>query len=152
MYRYALVVFLFILAVTACGAQEPAILQQEIPSGDELVVSFGELERIYTRENLEALGPVEVDNGEAVYVGVPLNALLVDAGIDPAAITQVEVTAIDGFSSTYDADIFTADTTIVAYARIDGPLAANEGNFRMVVPGQAGSMNARLVVRIEAIE
>lgn len=125
--------------------------QEPTPSGPVLIVTDGTMEQAYTREDLEALGAVEIDNGDAVYVGVLLKTLLEDAGIDASAISAVKALAIDGFSSNYGPDLFLADTTLVAYARADGPLAANEGDFRMVLPGQSGSMNARLLSKLIAI-
>ena len=147
---YVLLAAAFVLA--GCSPQETAVPQSNIPDDDVLTVSFGETERSYTRADLEALGAVEVDNGEAVYIGVPLKTLLEDAGIDLTSITTVKAIAIDGFSSTYDSSILLAENTLVAYAKADGPLAPNEGNFRMVAPGQAGSLNARLLIRLEAIQ
>lgn len=126
--------------------------EAEVPTGPVLIVSDGTNERAYTREDLEALGAVEVDNGEAVYIGVVLKTLLEDAGIDTAAIAAVKAVAIDGFSANYDPGLFLADTTLVAYARTDGPLGDNEGDFRMIVPGQAGSMNPRLLSKLIAIQ
>lgn len=139
-----------ILALTACSTPEEAPQQSGLPE-PVLTVTDGVVEQSYTRADLEVLGAVEVDNGDAVYVGVVLKTLLEDAGIDLAAIAMVEARATDGFSANYDADIFLADNTLVAYARADGPLASNEGNFRMVVPDQAGAMNPRLLSRLIAI-
>jgi hypothetical protein len=137
---------------SACSQQEIEKPQANIPDADVLTVTFGETERTYTRTDLEALGAVEVDNGEGVYVGVLLKSLLEDAGVAVNTITTVKAVAIDGFSSTYDSSVFLADDTLVAYAKADGPLAANEGNSRMVVPGQSGSMNARLLITLQVIQ
>jgi hypothetical protein len=139
------------------GAQQAEAPQasptaEPTPSAPVLTVSDGTTERAYTREDLEALGAVEIDNGEAVYVGVLLKTLLEDAGIDTSAISAVKALAIDGFSSNYGPDLFLADTTLVAYARSDGPLTPYDGDFRMVLPDQAGSMNARLLGKLIAIQ
>ena len=46
---------------------------------------------------------------------------------------------------------FSREDTLVAYARVDGPLAEDEGAFRMVLPDQEGKMNPRQLVEIIAI-
>jgi len=51
----------------------------------------------------------------------------------------------------YDPSLFLADDTLVAYARADGPLADDEGTFRMVVPDQGGKLNTRMLVEVDAI-
>jgi hypothetical protein len=43
------------------------------------------------------------------------------------------------------------EDTLVAYARVDGPLGEDEGSFRMVLPDQEGKMNPRELVEIIAI-
>ena len=40
---------------------------------------------------------------------------------------------------------------MVAYARLDGPLADTEAPFSMVLPEQEGKMNVRMVVKIVAL-
>ncbi len=85
------------------------------------------------------------------YVGVTLTALLADAGIDSALLTAVKAVAVDGFTANYDSSLYANADTIVAYARVDGPLADDEGPFRMVLPNEDGKMNARQLVEIIAI-
>ncbi len=80
-----------------------------------------------------------------------LKSLLQDAGFDPAKLSAVKAVASDGFTANYDVSQFNADTTLVAYARADGPLTSDEGTFRMVLPDQGGKLNPRMLVEIDAI-
>jgi DMSO/TMAO reductase YedYZ molybdopterin-dependent catalytic subunit len=97
------------------------------------------------------LGAVQASDKGIAYIGVPLKVLLQDAGIDPTKISAVKAVASDGFTSNYDSSQFMADDTLVAYARADGPLTADEGIFRMVLPDQGGKLNPRLLVEIDAV-
>jgi hypothetical protein len=63
----------------------------------------------------------------------------------------VKATAVDGFSANYEPALFNKEDTLVAYARADGPLAEDEGPFRMVLPDQEGKLNPRQLVEIRAI-
>ncbi len=102
-------------------------------------------------DDLKALGEVQATFKGVTYVGVTLTALLQDAGIDPTNLTAVKAVAGDGFSANYDSSLYAREDTIVAYATVDGPMTADDGIFRMVLPEAEGKMNVRQLVEIVAI-
>ena len=59
--------------------------------------------------------------------------------------------ASDGFTVNYDTNQVLVDEVIVAYARADGDLIADDGNFRMVLPGEEGKLNVRMLVELQVI-
>jgi len=145
MKRILIIVLTFALALSACttNPQETA--------GAVLKVSNGETEKLYTASDLRALGDVQAAFRDVAYVGVPLTLLLLDAGIDPTAVTIVKAVAVDGFTANYEASLFLREDTLVAYARADGPLSEEDGTFRMVLPDQEGKLNPRELVEIIVI-
>jgi hypothetical protein len=145
MKRTLFVILVVTLALAAC-APKPAV-----PSGTDLKVTDGTIVKTYTADDLKALGAVQASDKGVSYVGVTLKVLLQDAGIDTTKLSAVKAVASDGFSSNYNPTQFLADDTLVAYARADGPLTADEGIFRMVLPDQGGKLNPRLLVEIDAI-
>ncbi len=146
--RILLVIIIVMLALgtllVACGSPEPA------DPDAALAVVAAENETKYTRADLEALGQATAEADGNTYVGVPLADLLRDAGLDPAQLETVTAVASDGFSATYDAEMIQSAGTLVAYALADGALANDEQPFRMVLPGQPGRLNVRMLARIEA--
>jgi hypothetical protein len=146
MKRTLFVILVLALALTACAPKVAA------PSGSDLKVTDGTIVKTYTVDNLKSLGAVQASDKGVAYIGVPLKVLLQDAGIDPTKISAVKAVASDGFSSNYDSTQFLADDMLVAYARADGPLTADEGVFRIVLPDQGGKLNPRLLVEIDAIK
>jgi DMSO/TMAO reductase YedYZ molybdopterin-dependent catalytic subunit len=147
MKRIMFALLVLVLAMTACAPK------QATPSspGTDLKVVAGTVEKNYTVDDLKALGAVQASDKGVAYVGVPLKVLLQDAGIDPTKLSAVKAVASDGFTTNYDSSQFLADDTLVAYARADGPLSADEGIFRMVLPDQGGKLNPRLLVELDAI-
>ena len=123
---------------------------QNSPSSsvDTLTVTDGTGQKSCDVDDLKALGSEQAAFGEVIYTGVPLWLLLDDAGFDPAGLSAVKATAADGFSANYDPELVTKADTLVAYARVDGPLADDEGAFRMVVPDQEGKLNPRNLVEL----
>jgi hypothetical protein len=146
MKRIYFAIVIMALTLTACAAKRP------LPPGTDLKVTAGTLEKIYTVEDLKALGAVQASDKGVAYVGVPLKVLLQDAGMDPTKLSAVKAVASDGFTANYDSSQILADDTLVAYARADGPLSADEGLFRMVLPDQDGQLNPRLLVELNAIQ
>jgi hypothetical protein len=146
MKRTLVVILVLALALAACAPKTAA------PSGSVLKVTDGTIAKTYTVDNLKALGAVQASDKGVVYIGVPLKVLLQDAGIDPTQLSAVKAVASDGFTSNYDSTQFLADEMLVAYARADGPLTADEGVFRIVLPDQGGKLNPRLLVEIDAIK
>ena len=145
MKRFLLFVIVFVLALTACTPKA------EEPAGAVLKVSDGTVSKTYTVNDLKGLGETQATFKGVTYLGVTLTALLQDAGIDPTNLTAVKAVASDGFSANYDASLYAAEDTIVAYAIMDGPLTTDDGTFRMVLPNAEGKMNVRQLVEIVAI-
>jgi hypothetical protein len=133
------------LLLAGCAQATPT------PAGEALKVTDGKTEKSYTAADLKALGASEASFKGVAYVGVPLSALLQDAGFDPATLSAVKATASDGFSVNYEPALFNKEDTLVAYAGKDGPLSAEDGTFRMVLPDQEGKLNPRQLVEIRAI-
>ena len=77
--------------------------------------------------------------------------LLRDAGFDPAALKAVKAVASDGYSVNYDPALFQRADVLVAYAQTDGPLPADDGMVRMVIPDAEGKLNVRMLTKIEAV-
>ncbi len=145
MKRFLLFGLIFALALAACApkAQESAAAV--------LKVSDDTVERTYTADDLKALGAVQVTANDVTYVGVTLTTLLADAGIDASSLTAVKAVASDGFTANYEASLYGAEDTIVAYALVDGPLGVEDAPFRMVLPNEGGKLNPRQLTEIIAI-
>ena len=139
MKRILFVILVLALTLSACAPKAAA------PSGSSLKVTDGTIVKTYSVDDLKALGAVQASDKGVTYIGVPMKVLLQDAGIDPAKLSAVKAVASDGFSANYDPSQFLADDMLVAYARADGPLTADEGIFRMVLPDQGGKLNPRIV-------
>lgn len=145
MKRFLLIILVLSLTLMACASQP-----QE-SAGPILKVSGGNTEKSYTADDLKALGASQADFRGVTYLGVQLTVLLADAGFDPNALTVVKAVASDGFTANYESALFSREDTLVAYATVDGPLGEEDGNFRMVLPGQEGKLNPRQLVEIIAI-
>ncbi len=145
MKRLFFVILVVALVLAACAPKA------ETSTGLGLKVTDGTLTKTYSVEALKTLGSTQAADKGITYVGVPLKVLLQDAGIDPTKLSAVKAVASDGFTANYDSSQFLADNTLVAYAQAGGPLTADEGTFRMVVPDQGGKMNPRLLVEIDAV-
>ena len=72
-------------------------------------------------------------------------------GFDPAQVKAIKAVASDGFTVNYDTNQVLVDEVIVAYARADGDLIGNDGNFRMVLPGEEGKLNVRMLIELQVI-
>ena len=123
---------------------------QSSPSSsvNTLIVTDGTSQTSYDIEALKALGAEQVTFLDVTYTGVPLRLLLEEAGFDPTSLSAVKAVAVDGFSANYDPDLITRPDTLVAYGRVDGPLADDDGTFRMVLPNQEGKLNPRDIVEL----
>lgn len=118
-----------------------------------LVVSGGDSSESYSRADLESLGATESEFNGVAYTGVPVDVLVEDAGFDPASVRAVEAVAADGFTVNYDPGQVFGDGIIVAYALADGSdLSADDGAFRMVLPGQEGKLNLRMLVELQVTQ
>lgn len=141
--------FFLLIAVVLSACSPRPESGEDVPA--LLVVTNGETETSYTVEDLQALGAEQANFLDVTYLGVPLTLLLQDAGFDPQALRAVKVTAVDGYTVNYEPEFFLLPDTLVAYARLEGPLAEDELPFRMVLPAAEGKMNARMIVEIQAI-
>ncbi len=142
MKRYMLLLIALFGLLISCDQASPA-------QGDVLIVTGGDGQQSYTVEDLKALAAEQATFREVTYIGLPLRLILEDAGFDPASLSAVKATAADGFSANYDPGLIIRPDTLIAYARIDGPLAGDEGTFRMVLPGQEGKLNPRNLVELK---
>jgi hypothetical protein len=132
-----------ILLVSACnsGPTQP-------PTDAVLTVTSAAAQITYTQAQLQTMPKSEATFNNVTYVGVSLTDLLKDAGFDPNTVQSVKAIASDGFSATYDSSLFTRPDVLVAYARKDGPLSGEDGVFRMVLPGEEGKFNVRMLVEL----
>lgn len=140
---FALLTFLLVVSLFACGGEEPAATDAV------LMVSGGDVEETYSAADLRALPATTVTVEGVTYRGASLPALLEDAGFNLGQIATVEAVADDGFSATYEPELFTREDAVVAYERADGDLAGDEQPFRMALPEQPGRLNVRMLVRLE---
>lgn len=137
---------LTLLALVACGGGG---VPEDMP--EALVVTDGATTKSYTVDDLEALPAVEATFNEVTYKGVTLSVLLADAGFDAASLRAVKAVAADGYSMNYEPALFQRADVIVAYATASGPLAEDDGFFRMVLPGEEGKLNVRMLAEVRAM-
>jgi DMSO/TMAO reductase YedYZ molybdopterin-dependent catalytic subunit len=145
MKRMILEILLFAWILAGC-AKSPAT---PTTSQTTLVVTGGTITKSYTVADLQKLDSAKASWNNVEYVGVPLSVLLKDAGFDPGQVKMVQVIASDGYTDNYAPALFNKADTLVAYARSDGPLTADDGIFRMVLPGQVGNLEARKLIKIQ---
>jgi hypothetical protein len=134
------------LLVVACGSGGGGV-PADMP--DSLRVTDGSKEASYTVADLEGMAASEATFNEVTYEGVVLSALLADAGFEAATLRAVKATAADGYSVNYDPALFQRQDVLVAYATVDGPLAEEDGIFRMVLPGEEGKLNVRMLTELK---
>jgi hypothetical protein len=113
--------------------------------GASLVVTDGTTGKSFSVADLEKLPVTESTFNEVTYIGVSLGTLLEEAGFSPGDLSAVKATATDGYSVNYDPGLFTREDVIVAYSTTDGPLTEDDGTFRMVLPGEEGKLNIRML-------
>ncbi len=137
------------LALTACT---PAV-KQNSASEAVLLVKVGESQKSFSVEDLQALPGSEVTFKDVTYKGVTISALLEAMSVDPSIFKAFKAVAADGYSVNYDPAQILKDDVLVAYTLADGsPLSADDGNFRMVLPGAEGKLNIRMVVELQIIQ
>lgn len=148
MQRIILTFTILVLLLSGCASpQAPA----DAPTDAGLVVSGAETSKTYTQAALEALPATEAAFRDVNYRGVSLSTLLKDAGYDLAQVKAVKAVAGDGFTVNYDASQFQREDFLVAYARTDGALTAEDGAFRIVLPGEEGKLNVRMLAELQII-
>jgi len=143
MSRNRVIFGLVVLLLSACAAgniEKTAI--------ENLVVTDGVNEAIYSVDELKKIREVEKDFLDETYLGVPLPDLLVAAGFEVDNVITVKAVAADGYSVIYDSTIFTREDVLIAYAVLDGPLSKEDGTFRMVLPGEEGKLNLRILIEL----
>jgi opacity protein-like surface antigen len=144
---------LFALFLAACASTNQAAVQATATGKDaNLLVSGGDARKSYTHADLETLPASQAVFKDVTYIGVPVSSLLENAGFDPQQVKAVKAIASDGFSVNYDPSQFLRDDVLVAYARQDGDLAAEDGAFRMVIPGGEGKLNLRMLVELQVVK
>ena len=102
--------------------------------------------------DLEKMSQVESSFADVVYIGVPVTELLAAAKISLEDVKVIKAVALDGYTMNYEPSQLEKEDIIVAYSQKDGPLASEDGNFRMVFPGEAGSMNLRMLIELRPVE
>ena len=86
--KKTIIIFLILgLALTSCKNGS-----EQINTGSILTVVKGEENKQYTVEDLQTLPQVESMFNGTNYVGVPLSALLADAGVDAQDLKAVKNT------------------------------------------------------------
>ncbi|MCB8946779.1 MAG: molybdopterin-dependent oxidoreductase [Ardenticatenaceae bacterium] len=142
---FTLLVMVFLVG---CASGEETAVSPETPL---LTVGDGQTQNTYTAADLESLAEVEASFNGVAYLGVPLTALLEDAGFAVGNLQAVKAVAADGYSVNYDLAQIQKEDVIVAYAQADGPLTEDDGTFRMVLPDEEGRANVRMLVEIQAV-
>ena len=137
--------FLIALFLTACSSGGTT----SEGAGALLRITDGTVEETFSVADLEKLPSTEAKFNEVTYIGVSLSTLLEEAGFSPGDLKAVKATATDGYSVNYDTGLFTREDVIVAYGTVDGSLAEDDGTFRMVLPGEEGKLNLRMLVELK---
>ena len=145
-----LVVILFSLALFACSTSEPAAPagEGEAVSGEVALKVTGKVdnEKSWTEAEIKAMDTMDAEraNKEGImetYTGVPINALLDEAGIASDATTVVMIA-----DDAYEAEVALADlkacsNCIVAFL--------DKGGFSTVLPDFPGNVQVKGVVEIK---
>lgn len=131
------------LLLAACG--KVTVPEEGVPT---LTVTDGVASKFYTVADLQKLEQAQSEDKGVIYLGVAITEILHNAGYDPQTVFTVEAIASDGFTADYDQTLILKSDTVLAYTRLNGPLSDDEGSFRMVLPGQVGKLNPRMVVKL----
>ena len=95
------------------------------------------------------------DNDEGVFRGVPLRALMEDAGIDISDAAQIVIRSEDGFVSVCPAEeVRESDSALLVYAKNGEGLGGQEdggsGPFRVLMTDdEFGNRSAKYVCALE---
>jgi DMSO/TMAO reductase YedYZ molybdopterin-dependent catalytic subunit len=131
-----------LLLSIACGGGDAGM------DGGEAALSISgsvSSETSWTMSELEAMETVEVDytdkDGETTtYTGVPINALLEDAGVESGATTITFVASDDYSADAELTEIQACDNCIVGF---------DDGSLRVVMPEFSGKMQVKNLVEIQ---
>ena len=99
--------------------------------------------RTWTQGELAALPVGTVEYHGQQYTGVPLAALVPALGLGTGA--PLTATAVDGYTQTLAPEVLGRTDALLAYAVDGGPLPADAGPLRLVVPGAKGLSIKQLV-------
>lgn len=131
--KLLITLFALITLITACAPAQVAV--------EEAVLTVGEL--TYTQSELEALGTMSSDytnkDGETTtYSGVPLAALLEDAGFTGSG--TLVFTALDGYQAEMDLEEAVNCTECI--------VAIEDNSLRMVMPEMSSKLQVKDVIEI----
>lgn len=143
MKRMAILLVLISLMLAACGGGDVAEVEELTLTVD------GVEEATYSVSDLERMAEAQSEFEGTTYVGVPLVTVLEETGVELAQVSMVKAVAADGYSMSYGEELYSRDDVLVAYAAADGELAAEDGTFRMVLPGEEGKLNVRMLAGLE---
>jgi hypothetical protein len=151
MKKIILTLVVIMLLLAGCA---PAVEQKTgAPAEATLVVTIGDTRKSFSAEDLQALPSDEASFKEVAYKGVPVSALLEAVSVDPGSVKAIKAVATDGYSVNYDPAQVLKEDVLVAYALVDGsPLPADDGSFRMVLPGEEGKLNVRMLAALQIIK
>ena len=138
---------MMVLLTVACGQDTP----EASSSGSDLKITDGDNVQTISQETLEGMPQTTATFQDVDYIGVTLPTLLSNSGISMDNIMAIKAVATDGFSANYDSALFMREDVILAYAQADAPLTDEDGAFRMVLPGEEGRLNVRMVVEIQVV-
>lgn len=159
------IIVVIVLVVLAAAVSVLAILNRPgaLPeSGSVAVTSGGETLRVFTEDELKALPYIEVQkeivsssfaDDEGLFRGVPLRALLAEAGAPEGS--QIVVRSEDGYVTAFPADeVYESDNIFLAYSKDGGSLGGKAGGgtgpLRIIVTDdEFGTRCAKYVGEIE---
>ena len=142
---------MLVLLIAACGGNtETTTVVQDNSSVSTPTLIVGT--QSYSAADLEAITQAEATFKDVAYIGVPVSELLSAAGFELGNVKAVKAVASDGYTVNYEPEQLTPANVIVAYAQGDGPLTADDGDFRMVLPDAEGNMNLRMLVELQVVQ
>jgi len=136
---------MLIVALVGCGGSSGG---EGVPSGETALEVTGNVENkmAWTEDEVRAMDTIESERenkeGEmSTYTGVPIKALLEEAGV-PGDATTVTFVAEDDYTAEADlAEVMACDNCIVSFR--------NQGGFSIVMPGYSGKLQVKGVVEIQ---
>ena len=126
-----------LLFVGACSGGEGG--------GGRVEVTVAGGARTWTQAELAAMPASTVEYHGQQYTGVPLAALVPALGLGVDA--PLTATAADGYAQTLAPEVLGRSDALLAYAVDGGPLPADAGPLRLVVPGAKG-LSVKQLVRL----
>jgi hypothetical protein len=122
--------------------------QSEAPSGEVALKVTGNVENemAWTEDEVRSMDTIEAERenneGEmSTYTGVPIKALLEEAGLSDDAETVTFVAEDDYTAEVELSEVQACDNCIVSFR--------NRGGFSIVMPGHSGKLQVKGVVEID---